>query len=63
MDGDLSTILTGDCKLFRIKSLSISLHKEPMGGGTGKSFTTTIMTGNIPILTHQLNKSKIVCSR
>ena len=23
----------GDCKLFRVKYLSFSLHKEPMGGG------------------------------
>ena len=27
----------GDCKLFRYKILSGSFHKEPMGGGTGKS--------------------------
>ena len=27
----------GDCKLFRIKVLSFSFHKEPMGGGTGDS--------------------------
>tara|TARA_Y100000816_G_C26005510_1_gene525483 strand:- start:201 stop:593 length:393 start_codon:yes stop_codon:yes gene_type:complete len=25
----------GDCKLFRYKDLSVSYHKEPMGGGTG----------------------------
>ena len=25
----------GDCKLFRHKILSISRHKEPMGGGAG----------------------------
>ena len=25
----------GDCKLFRYKLLSVSFHKEPMGGGTG----------------------------
>ena len=24
----------GDCKLFRYKDLSVSYHKEPMGGGT-----------------------------
>ncbi len=24
-----------DCKLFRHKWLSVSFHKEPMGGGTG----------------------------
>ena len=27
----------GDCKLFRLKRLSGSFHKEPMGGGTGDS--------------------------
>ena len=27
----------GDCKLFRYKDLSFSLHKEPMGGGSGDS--------------------------
>ena len=26
----------GDCKLFRLKILSVSLHKEPMGGGTSE---------------------------
>ena len=30
-----------DCKLFRIKRLSSSHHKEPMGGGTGT-------TNNVP---------------
>ena len=37
--GDLSSKVynQGDCKLFRYKVLSTSLHKEPMGGGTGKS--------------------------
>ena len=29
----------GDCKLFRIKVLSFSFHKEPMGGGTGDSYS------------------------
>jgi hypothetical protein len=40
-DGDLSYKIynQGDCKLFRHKYLSISLSKEPMGGGTGKTFT------------------------
>ena len=27
--------IQGDCKLFRFKELSISQHKEPLGGGTG----------------------------
>ena len=35
--GDLSakTYKQGDCKLFRLLTLSFSYHKEPMGGGTG----------------------------
>ena len=35
--GDLSAKVyrQGDCKLFRVKNLSFSWHKEPMGGGTG----------------------------
>jgi hypothetical protein len=37
-DGDLSYkgYYQGDCKLFRLKDLSVSYHKEPMGRGTGK---------------------------
>ena len=27
----------GDCKLFRVKGLSWSFHKEPMGGGIGET--------------------------
>ena len=36
--GDLSakTYNQGDCKTFRYKWLSMSFHREPMGGGTGK---------------------------
>ena len=35
--GDLSAKVykQGDCKLLRLKNLSFSFHKEPMGGGTG----------------------------
>ena len=35
--GDLSVkrYIQSDCKLFRYKFLSVSFHKEPMGGGTG----------------------------
>jgi len=35
--GDLSVKVyaQGDCKLFRLKSLSFSYHKEPMGEGIG----------------------------
>ena len=29
----------GDCKLFRVKGLSASFHKEPMGRGTGDSYS------------------------
>jgi len=43
-DGDLSTkiYIQGDCKKFRYKWLSMSFHKEPMGGGEISS------THNIP---------------
>jgi len=27
--------IQGDCKLFRLKYLSLSYHKKPMGGGAG----------------------------
>ena len=39
--GDLSSknYCQGNCKLFRFKFLSFSFHKEPMGEGTGESFT------------------------
>ena len=30
------TYYQGDCKLYRFKSLSVSSHKEPMGGGIGR---------------------------
>jgi hypothetical protein len=53
----------GDCKLFRLKVLSYSWHKEPMGGGTG-------ITVNIPDNWRYPNpksideyKLKSVCSR
>lgn len=29
--------MQSDCKLFRSKSISLSFHKEPMGGGLGES--------------------------
>ena len=31
----------GDCKLFRVKRLSYSFHKEPMGGGSGEVIKPT----------------------
>jgi hypothetical protein len=53
----------GDCELFRLKVLSYSWHKEPMGGGTG-------ITVNIPDNWRYPNpksideyKLKSVCSR
>ena len=53
----------GDCKLFRVKVLSYSWHKEPMGGGTG-------ITVDIPDNWRYPNpksideyKLKTVCSR
>ena len=66
MDGDLSykSYNQSDCKLFRIKSLSISLHKEPMGGGTGKSFTYNDNDWKYPTPNSSVEQiQKIVCSR
>ena len=39
--GDWSgkTYFQGDCKLFRLKTLSSFFHKEPMGGGRGEVYT------------------------
>ena len=41
MEGDLSAkrYWEGDCKLFRLRYLSGSYHKEPMGGGTAEPST------------------------
>ena len=41
LEGTLSTKIhwQGDCKLLRNKVLGLSLHKEPMGGGSGKQYT------------------------
>jgi hypothetical protein len=43
-DGDFSykAYIQGDCKLFRVKYLSTSYHKEPMGGGTGQTFKVNL---------------------
>ena len=30
--------IQGDCDLFKYKRLGVSLHKEPMGKGIGKTF-------------------------
>ena len=47
-DGYLSgeVYVQGDCKLFRIKSLSYVHHKEPMSGGTGDLQKPTGKNGN-----------------
>jgi hypothetical protein len=39
--GNLSSKIQkqGDCKLFRFKKLSASFHTQPMGGGTGESYS------------------------
>ena len=39
----------GDCKLFRYKYLSFSFHKQPMGGGTGKTDNNPDKNWNYPI--------------
>jgi hypothetical protein len=36
----VKTYFQGDCKLFRFKCLSYSGHTQPMGGGTGDSFSS-----------------------
>ena len=64
-DGILSskTYHQGDCKLFRLKDLSFSHHKEPMGGGRGDVNTLKYdWTYPSP---NSLNESilKSVCSR
>ena len=38
----------GDCKLFRVKFLSFSFHKEPMGGGTSITHTPNNPEWNYP---------------
>ena len=64
--GDLSgkNYNQGDCKLFRYKTLSFSSHKEPMGGGTGKSFTYNDNDWKYPTPNSSVEQiQKIVCSR
>ena len=64
--GDLSykTYRQGDCKLFRFKTLTGVSHKEPMGGGTGDSYSPENPEWNYPspdsAVEHIL---KTVCSR
>ena len=64
--GDLSAKMykQGDCKLFRYKNLSISTHKEPMGGGTVEPYNLKNPEWNYP---HPNSSNeeilKKVCSR
>jgi len=54
----------GDCKIFRVKYLSFSYHKEPMGGGTGEVNASESKEWIFPtpdsVIEEILNKS---CSR
>ena len=65
-DGKLSAKLynQGDCKLFRFKLLSVLEHKEPMGGGTGETFTPKNPEWNYPPPNSVMETNlKTVCSR
>jgi hypothetical protein len=53
----------GDCKLFQYKVLSISPHKEPMGGGTGEPFTPPVKWMSPPSESISEIHLKQVCSR
>ncbi len=54
----------GDCKLFRYKNLSISTHKEPMGGGTGETDDNPDKEWNYPPPDSVIETIlKSVCSR
>ena len=65
-DGSLSSLnyIQGDCKLFRYKYLSIKKTKEPMGGGTGETFTYNDNDWRYPN-PNTVNETilKTVCSR
>ena len=64
-DGDLSykPYNQGDCKLFRYKILSVSYHKEPMGGGTGTRGTPSSKWNYPPPNSSVELILKEVCSR
>jgi hypothetical protein len=58
------TYIQGDCKLFRSKYLSISAHKEPMGGGTGEIVNTKNPEWDYPTPNSSVERIlKSVCSR
>ena len=56
--------IQGDCKLFRYKILSVSVHKEPMGGGTGRIDNKPDKEWSYPA-PNTVNETilKLVCSR
>ena len=53
----------GDCKLFRAKKLSFFGHKEPMGGGAGKSYQFAEKLEYPPPNSPSEIVLKFVCSR
>ena len=53
----------GDCKLFRLKVLSYSWHKEPMGGGTGITVNIPDNSGFPDPKSIDGHKLKSVCDR
>ena len=53
----------GDCKLFRVKRLSFSFHKEPMGEGTGNSFNPDQDWQYPPPNSSRETVLKLVCSQ
>lgn len=66
--GDLSTkfFTQGDCRSFRYKYLNYFFHKEPMGGGTGRSI---VPKGEVATWQYPLSDGpdelilKIVCNQ
>ena len=53
-----------DCKLFRFKALSVSSHKEPMGGGTGRRYNIPDKEWNYPTSNSSIEiVLKAVCSQ
>ena len=55
----------GDCEMFRFKSLSFTVYKEPMGGGTGDSYSPENPEWKYPPLIPDSSFTvlKSVCSR
>ena len=49
-DGDLSSKVyhQSDCEMFRLKTISVSFHKQPMGEGLGETYTPPNPEWNYP---------------